>query len=520
MKSLRNTLNLLSFVGIAIAAVLALNSYFGLVKSDGAVQRTFVAKDVTADILPPPMYLIEMRLVLSQLVEGSMPAARAQEELSRLEKEYADRVAYWQENPPYGLEKQLLGPQHEAAKTFIQGAKAVLQAVSTGDAGLVQNRLKEAHASYLLHRQGVDDTVRVSLDFASQATSNYSSTIKNLTWLQFAVLLLAVLLLSGLGFWARRSVWAATGGEPSVAAAVAAEVAAGNLTVAVPVIAGDKGSLMAKLEAMRLALSRVVSSVHETAQGVAVAASQIAQGNSDLSSRTESGAGALEQTSASMTELSAAVRLNLENARQANQLAMSASEVAKTGGHLVAQFVDTMQGISSSSSKIFDIISVIDGIAFQTNILALNAAVEAARAGEQGRGFAVVASEVRSLAGRSAQAAKEVKALISTSVERVEQGNHLVERAGATMAEVVAAIHRVTDIMGNITTASTEQSDGVEQVAQAVSHLDQATQQNSALVEEMAAAASSLKSQADELVKSVDVFKLGSSGGRSLVAVG
>jgi methyl-accepting chemotaxis protein len=239
-----------------------------------------------------------------------------------------------------------------------------------------------------------------------------------------------------------------------------------------------------------------------------------------LSSRTESGAGALEQTSASMAELNSAVRLNLENARQANQLAMSASEIATTGGQLVAQFVDTMQGISSSSSKIFDIISVIDGIAFQTNILALNAAVEAARAGEQGRGFAVVASEVRSLAGRSAQAAKEVKALISTSVERVEQGNQLVEQAGATMAEVVAAIHRVTEIMGNITSSSSEQSEGVEQVAQAVSHLDQATQQNSALVEEMAAAASSLKSQADDLVKSVDVFKVGLSGSRSLIAVG
>jgi methyl-accepting chemotaxis protein len=239
---------------------------------------------------------------------------------------------------------------------------------------------------------------------------------------------------------------------------------------------------------------------------VATASAQIAQGNNDLSARTEQQASALEQTAASMEELSSTVRQNADNARQGNQLAQNASTVAVRGGEVVGQVVDTMKGINDASRKIADIIGVIDGIAFQTNILALNAAVEAARAGEQGRGFAVVASEVRSLAGRSAEAAKEIKGLISDSVQRVEQGTVLVDQAGTTMAEVVAAIRRVTDIMGEISAASTEQSQGVAQVGEAVTQMDQATQQNAALVEESAAAAESLKAQAQQLVQAVAVL--------------
>jgi methyl-accepting chemotaxis protein len=252
----------------------------------------------------------------------------------------------------------------------------------------------------------------------------------------------------------------------------------------------------------------VLGQVRSSADGVALASAEIAQGNNDLSARTEHQASALEQTAASMEELNATVQQNASNAQQANQLAKGASTVAVQGGEVVGQVVDTMKGISEASRKISDIISVIDGIAFQTNILALNAAVEAARAGDQGRGFAVVASEVRSLAGRSAEAAKEIKTLINTSVERVEQGTALVDKAGATMTEVVSSIRRVTDIMGEISAASNEQSAGVAQVGEAVTSMDQATQQNAALVEEMAAAASSLRSQADELVQVVGVFKL------------
>ena len=270
----------------------------------------------------------------------------------------------------------------------------------------------------------------------------------------------------------------------------------------------EMGQLLKALGDMQDKLRSIVGGVRQNADGVATASAQIAQGNNDLSSRTEQQASALEETAASMEQLSSTVKQNADNARQANQLAMSASSVAVSGGEVVNRVVDTMKGINDSSRRIADIIGTIDGNAFQTNILALNAAVEAARAGEQGRGFAVVAAEVRSLAQRSADAAKEIKTLISTSVERVEQGTALVDEAGTTMAEVVASIRRVTDIMGEITSASVEQSAGVSQVGEAVTQMDRATQQNAALVEESAAAAESLKGQAAQLLANVAVFKL------------
>jgi methyl-accepting chemotaxis protein len=286
-------------------------------------------------------------------------------------------------------------------------------------------------------------------------------------------------------------------------------VAQGDLSGrAIPHGSDEVGRLIAALLQMRTQLMQVVSRVRSNAEGVATASAQIAQGNTDLSARTESQASALEETAASMEQMTATVRQNADSASQASQLAASASQVATQGGEVVAQVVKTMQGIHASSGKIADIIGVIDSIAFQTNILALNAAVEAARAGEQGRGFAVVASEVRSLAQRSAAAAREIKNLISESVQNVEQGNALVERAGATMQDVVAAVRRVTDIMGEISSASREQSQGVAQVGEAITQMDQVTQQNAALVEEMAAAAGSLRSQAQELVHGVAVFRL------------
>ncbi|KQP22538.1 methyl-accepting chemotaxis protein [Pseudorhodoferax sp. Leaf267] len=291
---------------------------------------------------------------------------------------------------------------------------------------------------------------------------------------------------------------------------VARRIADGDLTDDTRVEGRDEAATMlTSLKDMQQQLSTVVSGVRHNADGVATASAEIAQGNNDLSGRTEEQASALQQTAASMEQLSATVKQNADNARQANALAVSASTVAVQGGEVVARVVDTMKGIHQSSDKIADIIGVIDSIAFQTNILALNAAVEAARAGEQGRGFAVVATEVRSLAGRSAEAAREIKSLIGASVERVQQGTALVDEAGSTMEEVVTAIRRVTDIMGEISAASSEQSAGVAQIGQAINQMDQTTQQNAALVEESAAAADSLRAQADQLVQAMAVFKLG-----------
>jgi methyl-accepting chemotaxis protein len=300
-------------------------------------------------------------------------------------------------------------------------------------------------------------------------------------------------------------------------AVVAAQaIERGDLNVSIHIEGSDEAAqLMQALAAMRDNLSRIVGDVRDNADGVSTSSAEIAHGNHDLSARTESQASALQETAASMEEMSATVTQNAENARRANQLSMSASTIAIQGGAVVSQVVQTMKGINESSRKISDIISVIDGIAFQTNILALNAAVEAARAGEQGRGFAVVASEVRALAGRSAEAAKEIKSLINASVERVEQGSTLVDQAGVTMTEVVDSIKRVTEIMGEITVASSEQSTGVSQVSDVVQKMDQVTQQNAALVEEMAAAASSLRTQAKALVDVMAFFQLATHTGRS-----
>jgi methyl-accepting chemotaxis protein len=299
-----------------------------------------------------------------------------------------------------------------------------------------------------------------------------------------------------------------------VAEQAVAQVARGELDFQIDTHGRDEAArLLGTVGDMRDSLGRVVARVRANSESVATASSEIAQGNNDLSVRTEQQASALQQTSASMEQLGTAVRQNADNARQADELARGAAGVAMQGGEVVDQVVQTMDGINASSRKIADIIGVIDGIAFQTNILALNAAVEAARAGEQGRGFAVVASEVRSLAQRSASAAREIKTLVSTSVERVEQGTRLVDQAGKTMAQVVQSIRRVTDIMGEISQASSEQSAGVSQVGQAVSQMDRATQQNAALVEQSAAAAESLKTQAAELVQAVAVFRLAPQAG-------
>jgi methyl-accepting chemotaxis protein len=320
-----------------------------------------------------------------------------------------------------------------------------------------------------------------------------------------------LLIVLGLGLGARAiiaSVWKDLGAEPAQAAAIVQYVGSGDLSHSIVLQPGDNSSLIANLKSMQDNLTQVVANIRSGAEAMATATSQIASENQRLASRTEQQAAALEQTSSSMGELFNAVQQNCENGQQANQLVETAAGIALKGGAVVAEVVHTMEAIHVSSRKISDIISVIDGIAFQTNILALNAAVEAARAGEQGRGFAVVASEVRSLAGRSAEAAREIKRLISTSVNDVSAGYQLVEKAGNTMHEIVDSVQRVASIMREISSASQEQAQGIDQVKRSIMQIDQATQQNADLVQEASAAAQSLEQQANTMVDTVSIFKL------------
>ena len=343
-----------------------------------------------------------------------------------------------------------------------------------------------------------------------------TETQKDYAWLRnfsLACVGLAIVLGVAISFLITRSLRRELGGEPRQAAMVAHRIAAGDLSMAIPVRPGDTSSLMAALKGTVEQLATILRAINEATEVINTAASEIAAGNMDLSKRTEEQAAALEETAASMEELMATVKQNADNARHASELAVGASGVAVKGGKAVGQVVVTMSSINESSQRIADIIGVIDGIAFQTNILALNAAVEAARAGEEGRGFAVVAGEVRSLAQRSAEAAKAIKELISQSVRKVEDGGRLVHEAGQTMNEIVAAIKHVTDIVAEISVASQEQSNGIAQVNTAITQMDQVTQRNAALVEQAAASAESMQERARSLAQSVAVFRLSTGAG-------
>jgi methyl-accepting chemotaxis protein len=392
-----------------------------------------------------------------------------------------------------------------ALQSYISGASALVDAAVTDSAD--EARIKAFNKQFEVLEAELEKLSGLIEKGAEQTVLDKNARFQRDRWTLAASITLAGALIVLAGVLFSRTTMRRLGAEPAQLRDFATLIADGKLDGQLPNEAGQSSVAGAMLR-MQQTLDSAVRQIRGGADGVAVASAQIAAGNNDLSTRTEQQAGALQQTAATMEELGSTVKQNSDNARQANQLAMNASTVAVQGGEVVSQVVDTMKGINESSKKISDIIGVIDSIAFQTNILALNAAVEAARAGEQGRGFAVVASEVRSLAQRSADAAREIKTLIGASVTRVEQGTALVDRAGVTMDEVVASIKRVTDIMGEISAASIEQSSGVAQVGDAVTKMDQATQQNAALVEESAAAAESLKDQSHRLVQAVSVFKL------------
>ena len=443
---------------------------------------------------PREMEAVEKRIADSRKALADKQAVYAPlvtpgEEARAFEKLKQDLNAY------FAVQAQLLALQHQGAT--LEQTKALYQGASRVAFTAV---LEDVDHSVEINERGADVAFRSSQETYAHARR----------W--FIALVAAAMVMSALlAVWIVRGVTRQLGGEPREAAELGRRIAAGDLSNQIKLQPGDATSMMAQLKAMQQSLADIVGGVRENADGVATASMQIAQGTHDLSQRTEEQASALEQTAASMEQLGSAVRQNADNAQQANQLALSASAVGVRGSEVMGEVVATMKGINDSSGKIAEIIGVIDGIAFQTNILALNAAVEAARAGAHGRGFAVVAGEVRSLAQRSAEAAKEIKQLITDSVERVEQGTALVGQAGATMREIVGSIQRVTDIMGEISAASAEQSDGVAQVGAAVGQMDTTTQQNAALVEQSAAAAESLKTQARDLVEAVALFKLPSS---------
>jgi len=498
-----------------LASMLAIGGMglYGLNQADEGLRTVYEDRTVAlGQIAHVKSLILDERLQLSlAILDPTASEIKRQTELVEKHIESAGETwAAFAASNMTPVEQELASKFEEDHGRFVvEGLMPVIDLLRAGmlDAAKNINELK-LDELYLPVRDEVDALSKLQEDEAKaeyeRALDRYI-TIRNLT----VITVIASMLISMLIGWVvTRSITREIGGEPDYAADVVRQVAEGDLSVQVRVRSGDTTSLLASLKGMVGRLSELVGDVRNTTESITTASQEIAQGNADLSQRTEEQASSLEETASSMEELTSTVRQNAENAKQANQLAANASDVAVKGGKVVNDVVETMASISTSSKKIVDIISVIEGIAFQTNILALNAAVEAARAGEQGRGFAVVAGEVRNLAQRSAAAAKEIKTLIDDSVSKVDSGSRQVDQAGATMNEIVLAVKRVTDIMSEISAASQEQGAGIEQVNQAITQMDEVTQQNAALVEEAAAAAEAMQEQAVMLMQAVSIFKL------------
>jgi methyl-accepting chemotaxis protein len=483
-------------------------------KVNGPVYQQIVqGKDLVADVLPPPAYIIESYLVVLQLADSKAGSARDSlvARLRTLKVEFDARHAFWAKE---GLDAEtarlLLKDSHAPAIDFYRiGFDALVPALQSGNGAEVERAVQQMSAAYEVHRQAVDRIVALTTARIARDETEAQRMIRDASVLMLAIMALSLAAAVVMGMAVARTIITPLREAVKVAQVVASGVLTSRIVVRYP---DEPDQLMEALKEMNGNLQRIVGEVRAGTDNIAAASTEIAQGNDDLSARTERQASALQQTAASMEELTSTVRQNSDNARQANELAKTASGVAVRGGQVVTEVVETMASINSASRKIVEIIGVIDGIAFQTNILALNAAVEAARAGEQGRGFAVVASEVRQLAQRSANAAKEIKVLIGDSVKQVDNGSALVGRAGSTMDEIVASVKRVTAIMGEITAASAEQIAGLEQINQAVVEMDGTTQQNAALVEEAAAAAASLRTEAHKQARVVSVFQLETPG--------
>ncbi len=496
-----------------LSALLALVGFLGLYatsQANAGMQTIFEDRLVPLEQLSEINYRLNRNRVLVMDMLLNPDPANVQRRSREIQENSARRLELWKQYMATRLtaeEEKLARAFEEKVEDYTRnGVVAVTQAMAAGNLEAAGQAYREGLSPRApAMQEAVTALVNLQIKEAEREHEQAEARYETLHLLSISAIVLGIAAAVVFGYFLVRNISLAL----SHAVEVSTAVAEGNLTTPIRQDGRDEvARVLQSLAAMQGKLAQIVTRVRQGSHAVSTASAEIAQGNHDLSARTENQASALEQTAASMEELASTVKQNADNARQANQLAQSASTVAVQGGEVVHHVVDTMRGISDSSRRIADISSVIDSIAFQTNILALNAAVEAARAGEQGRGFAVVASEVRNLASRSAEAAKEIKQLITDSVGRVEQGTALVDQAGRTMNEVVASIRRVTDIMGEISAASTEQSQGVTQIGEAVQQMDQVTQQNAALVEQMAAAASSLRSQSQELVATVSVFRV------------
>ena len=505
-------------LGLAFTAVLLLTAFVGLF----SINQLSKVNDTTDDLSTrwmPAMRVIqdiksqiarvrtrELQYIISdqasELDKYDKVIANDLVELKKMQDDYVKLIRTADEQAMYDNFLSMWD------RYMVEDAK-LRAAVRAGDGDLAKKLIRGESNKLIVSLRGEVDKLVKLYDEGGKRAADFGDEVYNTSRAWIFSLLVVSVALGALGALViTRWLVNTLGGEPQYAVKLANKIAAGELNVDVVTRPGDKTSLLFAMKSMRDSLANIVGQVRHATDTIASAAQQVVAGNLDLSGRTESQASSLEETAASMEELTTTVRHNSDSARQANQLALNASSIAEQGGHVVSQVVDKMGTINASAKKISDITSVIDGIAFQTNILALNAAVEAARAGEQGRGFAVVASEVRNLAQRSASAAREIKELIGDSVDQVEAGTKLVNQAGSTMEEVVVSVRRVTDIMGEITVAGQQQSAGIVQVNEAIAQMDAVTQQNAALVEEATAASHSMQDQAASLAQLVSIFTL------------